>query len=183
MVTLFFYIDPACQLLSSSLGWLIKNRGGPDSPGWTMVSPEKQFSCVGKVTEWRYQAKYSRAFRAIVWRPVDGSNTRFQIVGINDIPAGATNTPVTYTVPVDELITVEPGDVIGWSFGGGVITYNGGGGTLVRWTGGNLHASLDVGQVRNINDGAGDREYSIAATVLRGDKYLESLVSCSLVLL
>lgn len=175
MVTLF-YIDPTCQLPSASLGWLIKNRGGPDSAGWTMVSPGKQFSCVGQIIEWRYQAKYSRAFRAVVWRPVEGSNTQFQIVGINDIPAGATNTPVTYTVPVDDLIKVQPGDMIGWSFGGGVITYNGGGGTLVRWTGGHLHASLDVGQVHNINHGAGNREYSIEATVVRGIIWLQSLI-------
>ncbi|XP_072032975.1 uncharacterized protein [Amphiura filiformis] len=146
-------------------GWPIENRAGPDGNGYTMVSPDKPFLCSGQVTRWTYQGKASRSFRAIVFRPVMGSVTQFQIVGINDIPAGAVNTPVNYIVPENERITVTYGDVIGWSFGGGVITYNGGGSYNVRWVGGNLHASLVVDQILNINDGAQLREYSIEATV------------------
>ena len=129
-----------------------------------MVSPAKTFSCEGQVIEWQYYGKASRPFKAIVWRPVEGSDIQFQIVGINVIPAGATNTPVTYTVPDNELIIVKAGDMIGWSHEG-VVPYNGGGGTRVRWLKGHLYASLDVGQVHDINYGTGDREYSIAATV------------------
>ena len=154
------HTDGACQA-----GWPIKNRGGPDSPGWTMVSPDQRFLCNGQVTEWRYQAKASHGFRAIVWRPVDKSATKFRIVGINNIPAGAVNTPVTYSVPAHQRIRVQIGDLIGWSFGAGVLTYNGGGGDRVRWLGGNLHGSLKANQERDINTGVQDREYSIAATV------------------
>ena len=130
-----------------------------------MVSPDRPFLCNGQVTAWQYQAKKSNAFRAIVWRPVEGSATKFRIVGINDIPAGAVNTPVTYTVPVNQRITFKAGDVIGWSFGDASLAYNKGGGYRVRWLFGNLHASLQVNQVRNIQTGAEEREYSIAATV------------------
>ncbi|XP_072033322.1 uncharacterized protein [Amphiura filiformis] len=130
-----------------------------------MVSPDKPFLCRGQVTRWTYQGKSSETFRAIVFRPVEGSVTQFQIVGINDIPAGAVDTPVNYVVPENDRITVTKGDVIGWSFGGGVITHNGGGSYNVRWVGGNLHASLVVNQIVDINDGMGVREYSIEATV------------------
>jgi hypothetical protein len=130
-----------------------------------MVSPNQQFLCGGQVTKWTYQGKYSRPFRAIVFRPIEDSSTEFRIVGINDVPAGAANTQVVYSVPERERITVNIGDVIGWSFGDGVITYNGGGNFLVRWLGGNLHTSLEVNQQVNINGGAGQREYSIEATV------------------
>ena len=131
-----------------------------------MVSPDQMFLCSGQVTEWRYQGKTPNGFRAIVWRPVDDSATKFRVVGINDIPAGAVNTLVTYTVPKDQRITVEAGDMIGWSFGASVLTYNVGGGFRVRWLSGNLHGSLQVNQERNIDDGVQEREYSIAATVI-----------------
>ncbi|XP_072048991.1 uncharacterized protein [Amphiura filiformis] len=146
-------------------GWPIVNRAGPDSPGWTMVSPDQQFLCSGTVTKWTFQGKRSKPWRAIVFRPTEGSVTEFQIVGINDIPAGAVNTPVDYTVPESERIPVKSGDVIGWSFGGGVITWNRGGSYKVRWVRGNLHAGLAVNQTVNIKAGVQLREYSIEATV------------------
>ena len=130
-----------------------------------MASPDKQFLCSGQVKEWRYQGKSANSFRAIVWRPIVGSDTQFKIVGINDIPAGAVNTPVTYAVPENDRITVKPGDVIGWSFGSAVLTYNQGSTYRVRWVDGNLHASLQVDQVRDITSGVGNREYSIEAIV------------------
>ena len=140
-------------------------RGGPDNNGWTVVSPDKQFSCYGKVTEWRYLGKRTQAFRAIVWRPINGSDIIFEIVGINDIPAGPIDTPVIYIVPENEQITVMPGDMIGWSFGPGVISYNGGGDYRIRKTKGNLHASLRASQVHDLSEYETHREYSIAATV------------------
>ena len=130
-----------------------------------MVSPERPFLCNDQVTVWQYQGKNSNAFRAVIWRPIDDSATQFRIVGINDIPAGPVNTPVTYTVPENQRITVNAGDVIGWSFGDSVLAYNPGGSYRVRWLGGNLHGSLQANQVRDINSGVGAREYSIAATV------------------
>ena len=130
-----------------------------------MVSPDQRFLCNGQVTEWRYQGKQSNAFRAIVWRQVEGSATQFQVVGINGIPAGAVNTLVSYTVPENDRITVKAGDVVGWSFGDSVLAYNNGGGFRVRFVDGNLHDSLQVNQVHDINAGVQEREYSIAATV------------------
>ncbi|XP_072017008.1 uncharacterized protein [Amphiura filiformis] len=152
------------------VGWPIEDRGGPDSSGWTIVSPDQPFLCSGHVITWTYQGKFSGAFRAIVFRPTEGSVTEFQIVGINNIPAGAVNTPVTYTVPVNERIAVRAGDVIGWSFGDGVITYNNGGNYSVRWVSENLPASLEVNQIVDFNYGVKPREYSIEATVTDNEK-------------
>ena len=136
-----------------------------------MVSPDQQFLCDGQLTEWRYQGKRSNvSFRAIVWRPVDLSAnvTQFKVVGINDIPAGAINTPVHYTVPANERIAVEAGDVIGWSFQDSVLAYSRGGDYRVRWVHRNLNGSLQMNQVHDISSGVEEREYSIAATVGRG---------------
>ena len=132
-----------------------------------MVSPDQVIECDGLLSEWRYQAKVSAPFRAIVWRKADDApaNTNFRIVGINDIPAGAVNTEVTYQVPAEKRIAVEAGDMIGWSFGQGVLTYNHNGGILVRWVGGHLHSTLEPDQLQNINGALGNREYSIKARV------------------
>ena len=105
-------------------------------------------------------------FRAIVWRPITGSTTQFQIVGINDIPAGAVNTPVTYAVPGNDRITVKAGDMIGWSFGDSIIAYNDSGVNRIFWLGGSLHGSLQVNEVHTFSlSRETSREYSIAATV------------------
>ena len=129
-----------------------------------MVSPDQQFLCNGQVTEWRYQGKNSNAFQAIVWRPVQDSPTEFQIVGINNIPAGAVDTPVSYAVPENERITVKSGDVIGWSFSEPVLTYGIGESIRVRYKGKSLQTPLTVDGTFNIN-GVANRDYSIAAVV------------------
>ncbi|XP_072043779.1 uncharacterized protein [Amphiura filiformis] len=143
-------------------GWPVVNRGGFATAGWTMVSPDQQFQCYGQVTSWRYYGR-NNPFTAIVWRPIPGSDTAFQIIGINDIPVGAQHIPVTYNVPEAERIRVQPGDVIGWSFGISALTRNYGGSYRVRWLGGNLYGSLVVNQILDINAGVGEREYSIEA--------------------
>ena len=106
-----------------------------------------------------------------MWRPFNGSDILYEVVGINDIPAGPIDIPVTYVVPENERITVMPGDMIGWSFGPGVISYNGGGDYMIRKTKGNLHASLQVRQVHDLSQLAMHREYSIAASALKTGKY------------
>ena len=130
-----------------------------------MVSPDQKFLCSGQVTEWQYQGKKSNGFRAVVWRPVDDSATKFRIVGINNIPAGPVNTLVTFAVPVNARITVKAGDVIGWSFRAPVLAFDYGGPQNVRWVRGNLQGNVQANQERNINGGVQKREYSIAATV------------------
>ena len=131
-----------------------------------MVSVEKTIICDGFVTEWRYQAKTNNPFRAVIFRRQSGpSPLIFKIVGINDIPAGPINQEVVFQVPLHDRIQVEIGDMIGWSFGPGVLPYNNGGNTKVRWVRGNLHDSLEKDQVLSIDAGAGDREYSIAAVI------------------
>lgn len=147
-------------------GWPLKDRGGPDGSGYTMVSPDQKFKCSGAITMWRWRAKRkSNPFRAIVWRPVGGSSTKFKIVGINNIPAQDGKDKVkTYLVPAFEQIKVKVGDVIGWSFGSSTLTYNGGGRHRVRWVGGNLHQGLEAGKEVNMR-GVGKREYSIEAAI------------------
>ena len=182
----FFFLKVFHLLLNVNIldrictaGWPITNREDYDSAGWTMVSPDQQFLCNGQVIEWRYQGKTSNAFQAIVWRSVDDSDTQFRIVGINEIPAvpaGAVNTPVIYSVPESERITVKAGDVIGWSFGESVLTYNVGGHYRVGWLVRNLLGSIQVNQVYDINSAVEERDYSIAATVTEHCEY--SIVTC-----
>ena len=65
----------------------------------------------------------------MVLRNVDisGNGTLYDIIGINDIPAGDINQIVTYHVPDDERISVLVGDVIGfgWNSPGAVHTREG----------------------------------------------------------
>ena len=156
---------------SCTAGWPIENRELVDTiPGMTMVSPDQKFLCSGQVAEWQYQGKHSHGFRAIVWRPMDDSAMKFLIVGINDIPAGDINAPVTYAVPKSQRITVKAGDVIGWSFGDEVLAFDIGGAHSVRWLGGNLHGSLQANQEHDFFiAGVQNREYSIAATVIESE--------------
>ena len=157
---------------SCRTGWPIQLRGGPDNNGWTVVAPDKQFSCNGNVIEWHYLGKSANGFKAIVWRPINDSDTYFKIVGINVIPEGPIDIPVTYVVPENEQIMVMPGDMIGWSFGPGVLSYNGGGGYRIRKTKGNLYSSLSVSEVYDLSEYSAHREYSIAATVITKGKGL-----------
>ena len=149
-------------------GWPIVNRYGPDNYGLTMVTSDKSL-CSGQVTTWTYQGKVSLPFRAVIFRPLTDSDTQFKVVGINHIPAGAANTPVIYSVPEADRITVQDGDVIGWTSGNAVITWNFGETTIVRWVGGNLHVGLAADQIIDINAGYQAREYSIRATVESSD--------------
>ncbi|XP_072028883.1 E3 ubiquitin-protein ligase rnf213-alpha-like isoform X2 [Amphiura filiformis] len=166
----------ASKAATSRIGWAIQVRTDTDTDGLTMVSPEQKFLCSGQVTAWRFQCKASHRFRAIVWRQVTGSDTKFKVVGINDIPAADIGVPVTYQVPEDERISVQPGDVIGWSSGASVLTSNIGGGYLVRWLSGDLHNGLDRSQTHNINSGVQDREYSIEATIGMDENLADSNV-------
>ncbi len=131
----------------------------------TMVAPEKRIRCNGKVTIWTYDGKYSRPFRAIIFRPVEGSQTQFKIIGINDIPAGTANGLVYYSVPEANQISVKYGDVIGWSSGDSVITFNTDQRRVspVWWLSGNLHDDLVTDQILDFNSGNERRAYSIEA--------------------
>ncbi|XP_072028880.1 E3 ubiquitin-protein ligase RNF213-like [Amphiura filiformis] len=162
----------ARKATSSVIGWAIRNRSDTDTDGMTMVSPEQKFLCQGQITSWRYQCNASHSFCAIVWRQVTGSETKFKVVGINDIPAADVGVPVTYQVPEDERISVQPGDVIGWSSGAPVLACNTGGGYLVRWLSGGLHS----GSTHDINSGCQEREYSIQATIERDENWVDSNV-------
>ena len=137
-----------------------------------MVAPKQRFFCNGEVSTWRYQAITSNGFQAIVFRPVDGGQTEYKIVGFNDIPAGEINTPVTYNVSEGDRIKVQRGDAIGWSFEQGVIPYDSmsdsDGSNLVRWIGGRHAYSADT---ITFNGGSGSRKYSIEATVSMNFKH------------
>ena len=132
-----------------------------------MVSPDQQINCNGILTEWRYQGQTSNPFRALIWRPIHFGSTSYRIVGVNDIPAGAVNIPISYTVPEDERIQVQTGDMIGWSHESAVLTYNQGGAHRVRWFSENVYSSLAQGQLFNIYHGEA-RQYSIQAIIEEG---------------
>ena len=111
---------------------------------------------------WRYQATTSHGFQAIVFRPLDGSRTLYKVVGINDIPAGEINEPVSYNIPESNRIKVQRGDVIGWSLEVGAIPYDMTSDKHLRWIRGhNQYSSNDIVTF----DHDGSREYSIEATV------------------
>ncbi len=137
-----------------------------------MVAPTKRL-CSGPLTMWTYQITSSVPFRAIVFRRVESSQTQFKIIGINVIPAGAANIPVVYSVPKADRITVQEGDVIGWSFGDGFLTFDHEERysfvSEIRSIGGNLYADLITGMILNMNRIL-YREYSIKATVERQDQ-------------
>ena len=52
----------------------------------------------------------------MVLRKVDTSEFLYDIIGINNIPAGDIEQVVTYQVPDDELVIVKSGDVIGFAW-------------------------------------------------------------------
>ena len=137
-----------------------------------MVAPGKKFYCNGEVTMWRYQATHATGFQAIVFRQVSGSTTQFQVIGVNDIPAGEINKPVSYIVPDGQRIRVERGDVIGWSFGDAAITLDvisGSAGdagiNLVRWVQGYPVQPSSTVVFFDVPVNSQLRKYSIDATV------------------
>ena len=140
-----------------------------------MVVPGKPFLCDGVVTEWHYWGSTSVAFRAIVWRRVFGKTSEYEIVGINEVPAGAFGQEVVYSVPVLERIHVLKGDVIGFAFETGVLVGDGIGavngtdpfdGVMVRWYQGDQGTPFGVTQGDKISFSMGEiRGYSLKAVV------------------
>ena len=150
-------------------GWPIQNHPSSDASGWTFVSPAKPIICNGEVSEWRYLAKQLHPFQAVIWRPVDAFESRYKVVGINNIPKGSAIDQTTiYSVPSNERISVKAGDMIGWSFGGpaGVIaaSFDSKYAAQVKMVKG---ASLDVNQSVDFKH-TQDRAYSIEVTVIQG---------------
>ena len=101
----------------TEVGWPVKNRYhvGTENVVQTWVTPIN-FPCHGVVTHWRYWAGRSAPFRAMVLRNVDSGGTLYDIIGINDIPAGDIEQVVTYLVPVNKRINVRVGDVVGFAW-------------------------------------------------------------------
>ena len=101
----------------SEVGWTVENRPhkGGSAIEQTWVTPV-EFPFHGVITHWRYMTGYSVPFRAMVLRNVDSSGTLYDIIGINDIPAGEIDQILTYQVPDDERISVLAGDVLGFGW-------------------------------------------------------------------
>ena len=70
--------------------------------------------CNGYINTWELWTERTGKLRAVIVRPVPGSSTEFTIVGFNDITitSAMINQKITYTVPSDEHITTENGDMI-----------------------------------------------------------------------
>ena len=74
--------------------------------------------CDGNVTTWNLWTRQSGKLRAMIVRPVPTCSntikTAFTIVGINDITitSAMANQNITYTVPSDERIIAQNGDMI-----------------------------------------------------------------------
>ena len=138
-----------------------------------MVVPGKPFLCDGVVTEWHYWGSSSVAFRTIVWRRIFGKASEYEIVGINEIPAGAFGEEVVYSVPVLERIHVLKGDVVGFAFETSVLLGDGIvdgvdpiDGVMVRWYQGDQGTPFGIKEGDKISFSAGDmRGYSLKAVV------------------
>ena len=158
------FLTAACNF---KVGWPIKTRQWYSGAGYTVVAPNQQFFCNGEITTWHYQTITSNGFQALVFRPLDGGHTEYKIVGINDIPAGEINTPITYNISEGDRIKVQRGDVIGWSFEVGVIPYdstqNNDASSFIRWIYRRTYPADNI--TYNFIEGSGLYEYSIEATV------------------
>ena len=102
---------------------------------------------------------------------------QYTLIGINDIPSGAENTEVVFSVPETDQIYVKAGDFIGWSYPGTP--------TALQYTLtaaptetvdtqihflmygllDNLHDVLQLNVTYNVDSEYDYREYSIMATV------------------
>ena len=85
------------------------------SPQYVFVLTTSVLPCNGRLSMWEFWVKRPGRFRAVVFRPDAGNPNRFTIVGINNITVSfdMTNQKVSYTVPIDDVIVVERGDLIG----------------------------------------------------------------------
>ena len=86
-----------------------------------MVLSHEEIPCDGNVTSWDLSTGQPGKLRAMIVRPVPGSSIAFTIVGINNITIASTmtNQNITYTVPSDERIIAQNGDMIAVvAFGG-----------------------------------------------------------------
>ena len=94
------------------------------------------------------------------------------VVGINDIPAGAINETVVYTVPKDQRIQVRQGDVIGvgWSDASPQTTWvvGGPGAAEIRWYQDSDPSDLQVGDTA-ITTAVQNRPWSFSAAVTEGE--------------
>ena len=169
--TLLYHSDTATSAGCEgpiSVGWAVRSRAGPDTDNWIMVVPGKPFLCDGVVTEWHYWGSSSEAFRVIVWRRVFGKINEYEIIGINEIPAGPLGEKVVYSVPVLERIHVLKGDVIGFAFENSLLVgdINPADGVMVRWYKGNQGTPLGITEGDKISFSTGGiRGYSLKAVV------------------
>ena len=113
----FLSVCKTASCSESEIGWTVKDRIHIGNAGAVQVwVTPLDFPCHGVVTHWRYWAKRSAPFRAMVLRNVDNGGTLYDIIGINEIPAGDINQEVTYQVPDNERVIVQAGDVIGFGW-------------------------------------------------------------------
>ena len=137
-----------------------------DGDDWSFVFPEKEVPCDGVISNWLFWARRREPFRAIVWRQAGDQDNRFQIVGINNIPARSVNQVEDYTVPVTERFSVLKGDLLGFAFRRSSLAYQlqRADTSRVRWFKNRSPYSMASGAVYTISS-YGDRAYSLAAIV------------------
>ena len=83
--------------------------------GYIMLVAEHPVNCSGQVNTWEYWAKSSGSLKAMVVRPdAGGDETKWTIVGVNDITVDAleTDQKSTFSVPINDRISAEVNDVI-----------------------------------------------------------------------
>ena len=127
-----------CPLVCS-VGENVQDRNNFFADEVVVVFSHEVMPCTGLVKTWELWTEQPGKLRAMIVRPVPGSSTKFTIVGLNDITitSAMTHQKITYTVPLDERITAEGGDMIAISNFGSpnnpALQANTGGGTLLKF--------------------------------------------------
>ena len=122
-----------------SVGENVQDRSNFFADEVLVVFSHEELPCTGQVKTWELWTEQPGKLRAMVVRPVPGSSTDFIIVGLNDITitSAMTHQKITYTVPSDERITAERGDMIAISNFGSpnnpALQANTGGGIILKF--------------------------------------------------
>ncbi|XP_072017450.1 uncharacterized protein [Amphiura filiformis] len=103
----------------TTLGWDLRYREYRGEPKQNViVVTGVTIPYDGLVTQWKYLATSTIAWKAIVWQRIGNS---YKVIGVNDIPGAPVDQYISYNVPVDEQIYAKQGDQIGFGSATGVI--------------------------------------------------------------
>ncbi|GAB1610826.1 hypothetical protein Ahia01_001369100, partial [Argonauta hians] len=162
--------------------------------------PQKTFRCCGYITSWEVFVKHPGTVRLQVWRPnnnnnsssnnnnssrikvgVDPKHISYRLRGQNELVISPENTDRLVRLPINltESITVQTGDVMGWSnLGRDMIPYShhGASGTTILKTSMLPHLSVTDSFLFASEELLKDRNYAVRANITPGGIFLNSTI-------